>query len=163
LQYAREFSKTGESMGSGEAKMIEVILLACLGAALGLPAVSTNGAAKEATVLMNVRVFDGKSERLAGPVNVVVEGDIIRSIHDRSRTGMDADMRQLHLDATIVDGKGMTLMPGLIDAHWHTLCCAIEATDMDPDPVCEHHRLAVVPSCMSLTKMATDPNRDMCT
>jgi imidazolonepropionase-like amidohydrolase len=68
------------------------------------------------TVLFeNVRVFDGKSAQLSGPTNVLVRGNIIERISsapipvDRSAT------------TRIINAGGRTLMPGLIDAHWHTI------------------------------------------
>ena len=61
----------------------------------------------------NVRVFDGKSDRLMAPTSVLVRGNLIAAI------GPDAVPAAA--GATIVEGERRTLMPGLIDAHWHTL------------------------------------------
>jgi imidazolonepropionase-like amidohydrolase len=67
------------------------------------------------TLFQNVRVFDGKSSTLSGPRNVLVRGNRIERIAtgpiptDRSAT------------TVLIDGGGRTLMPGLIDAHWHTM------------------------------------------
>lgn len=67
------------------------------------------------TLFNNVRVFDGKGTSLSEPTNVLVRGNLIESISsapipvDRSAT------------TTIIDGGGRTLMPGLIDAHWHAM------------------------------------------
>ena len=61
----------------------------------------------------NVRVFDGQSDRLTAPTSVLVRGNRIAAIGPAvvpATTG-----------ATIVEGEGRTLMPGLIDAHWHTI------------------------------------------
>ncbi len=69
----------------------------------------------EVTLFQNVRVFDGKSTALSGPRNVLVRGNKIERIStspiptDRSAT------------TTLIDGGGRTLMPGLIDAHWHAM------------------------------------------
>jgi imidazolonepropionase-like amidohydrolase len=60
----------------------------------------------------NVRVFDGKTERLAEGMEVLVEGNKIARI---SKTSIDAP------SARIIQGRGRTLMPGLIDAHAHTI------------------------------------------
>jgi imidazolonepropionase-like amidohydrolase len=68
--------------------------------------------APEEVLFRNVRVFDGKSERLTAPTSVLVRGNRIASI---GPTAVAA------AGATIVDGAGRTLMPGLIDAHWHTI------------------------------------------
>jgi imidazolonepropionase-like amidohydrolase len=72
-------------------------------------------AAEEAparTLFTNVNVFDGKAERLAEGMNVLVVGNLIEAV---SAEAIDAP------GATQVDGGGRTLMPGLIDAHSHML------------------------------------------
>jgi imidazolonepropionase-like amidohydrolase len=61
----------------------------------------------------NVRVFDGQSDRLSGPTSVLVRGNTIASI--------GADSVATGPAATIVEGGGRTLMPGLIDAHTHLM------------------------------------------
>lgn len=67
------------------------------------------------TLFNNVRVFDGKSAALSGPTNVLVRGNLIERI---SPTPIPVDRSAT---TTIVDGGGRTLMPGLIDAHWHAM------------------------------------------
>jgi imidazolonepropionase-like amidohydrolase len=67
------------------------------------------------TLFQNVRIFDGKGSTLSGPRNVLVRGNTI----ERIATGpIPTDP-----SATIalIDGGGRTLMPGLIDVHWHTM------------------------------------------
>jgi len=70
----------------------------------------------EGTVLFqNVRVFDGKSNELSSPTNVLVRGNKIEKITAESiPTDRSAD-------TTIVNGDGRILMPGLIDMHWHAM------------------------------------------
>jgi len=60
----------------------------------------------------NVRVFPGYGPSLSPARDVVVDGSTISSIadHDPAAPGGDT---------TVIDGRGRTLMPGLIDAHWH--------------------------------------------
>lgn len=58
----------------------------------------------------NVRVFDGRASSLTGVRNVLVEGNRIAKVSD---TPISAS------NATVIDGEGRTLMPGLIDAHVH--------------------------------------------
>ncbi len=70
----------------------------------------------EGTVLFqNVRVFDGKSSELSPPTNVLVRGNKIEKI---TTEDIPVDRRA---DTIIIDGDGRTLMPGLIDAHWHAM------------------------------------------
>ena len=79
-------------------------------AILLVPLLAANASAD--VLFRNVKVFDGHAEALSGPTNVLVRGNLIESISDVApEVG----------DATVIDGEGMTLMPGLIDAHWHTL------------------------------------------
>ena len=67
-----------------------------------------------AVLFENVRIFDGKSEQLSGPANVLVRGNKIERI---SSTPIQVDGS----GAMRIDGAGRTLMPGLIDMHWHTM------------------------------------------
>lgn len=71
------------------------------------------------TLLRQVRLFDGKGNALRDGVQVLVEGNKITSID----TGNSAPPA----GATVIDCGGRVLMPGLIDAHWHTLFCAVPA------------------------------------
>jgi len=63
-------------------------------------------------LISNARVFDGKSETLADGMSVLVEGNKITKI---------AKSIPAPAGATVIDAKGRVLMPGLIDAHWHTM------------------------------------------
>jgi imidazolonepropionase-like amidohydrolase len=67
------------------------------------------------TLFQNVRIFDGKSGRVSGPSHVLVRGNTIERI---SATPIGTDRRA---DTVLIDGAGRTLMPGLIDNHWHTM------------------------------------------
>ena len=66
-----------------------------------------------ATLFENVMVFDGTSAELTGPSNVLVEGNRITRITD-APIAVDSA-------TTTIAGDGRTLMPGLIDAHRHTM------------------------------------------
>jgi imidazolonepropionase-like amidohydrolase len=68
-----------------------------------------------ATLFQNVRIFDGKSSTLSGPSNVLVRGKQIERISTAAVPG------DLGVNTVVIDGGGRTLMPGLIDMHWHTL------------------------------------------
>lgn len=62
-------------------------------------------------LITNVHVFDGISETRQMDANVLVEGQLIKKV---SSDKIVAE------DATVIDGGGRTLMPGLIDMHWHS-------------------------------------------
>src|SRR6202020_2462971 len=79
--------------------------------ALPPPSVAVGG---PATLFQNVRVFDGKSATLSVPSNVLVRNTVIERI---SVNPIAVDANE---NATIIAGNGRVLMPGLIDAHWHS-------------------------------------------
>jgi imidazolonepropionase-like amidohydrolase len=76
------------------------------------PAFPQQSAPKPQTLFTNVNVFDGIHDKLTMNANVLVEGNLIRQV---STAKIDAP------GATVINGGGRTLMPGLIDAHWHTM------------------------------------------
>ena len=63
----------------------------------------------------NAALYDPARPELLPGMNVLVEGDRIREVSDRPITCASAD---------VVDLKGRTLMPGLIDCHVHVLASA---------------------------------------
>lgn len=67
---------------------------------------------KAAVLFINVDVFDGRNEKLITGASVLTEGKLIKQVSTRAIRAESA---------TVIDGKGRTLMPGLIDAHWHTM------------------------------------------
>ena len=62
------------------------------------------------TLFTNVHVFDGVSEERVENASVLVEGNLILAV---SSDAIDAPQ------ATVVDGGGRTLMPGMIEGHVH--------------------------------------------
>lgn len=69
---------------------------------------------KQITLFTNVQVFDGVSnERFKS--DVLVEGNIIKQISKEPLMVTQTD------NVTIINGEGRTLMPGLTDAHWHSM------------------------------------------
>jgi imidazolonepropionase-like amidohydrolase len=66
-------------------------------------------------LFQNVRIFNGTNGQLSAPAFVLVRGNTIEAI---SATPIATDRRA---DTVLIDGAGRTLMPGLIDAHWHTM------------------------------------------
>jgi imidazolonepropionase-like amidohydrolase len=66
---------------------------------------------KPQILFTNVNVFDGKSDTLAEGMSVLVEGNLIKKVSEGDIEVGD--------DATVIDGGGRTLMPGLHDMHTH--------------------------------------------
>jgi imidazolonepropionase-like amidohydrolase len=63
----------------------------------------------------DVRIFDGRSGALSASMNVLVRGNTIDTISEGPiRTDPGAGVE-------VIAGGGRTLMPGLIDAHWHAM------------------------------------------
>ena len=79
-------------------------------------------APKGPVVFTNIRLFDGATRKLIDGKTIIVEGDRIKAV--------DAAGNQPPEGATLIDGGGRTLMPGLIDAHWHSMMAAISAMDL---------------------------------
>ena len=96
-------------------------LLKTLWVFAGCALLATNVFALEPRTILfdNVRVFDGKSVALSEPTNVLVRGNTIERI---SSSPIITDRRA---DTLIINGNGRTLMPGLIDVHWHAMMAAI--------------------------------------
>ncbi|KPF68935.1 hydrolase [beta proteobacterium AAP99] len=102
-----------------------LVLAATLGmVSLCGPAVAQGARVAPSAVLFeNVRVFDGKSDRLSAPTNVLVVGNLIQ------RIGSGALAAPEGATLTRVAGNGRTLMPGMIDAHTHIMFA--NATQLD--------------------------------
>ena len=70
-------------------------------------------------------VFDGRQPRLLESVDVLVEDGRIKEVSDRPiRTAA----------AQVVPVNGRTLMPGLIDAHWHVVAADVNLTRLEGMP-----------------------------
>ena len=78
-----------------------------------------------AYALVGVRIFDGTETDTGGESTVIVRAGRIEAIGRRDDGVPD--------DATVIDGTGATLMPGLVDAHSHITM--IEYLDRFPKPV----------------------------
>jgi imidazolonepropionase-like amidohydrolase len=79
--------------------------------------------AQEAILFENVRIFDGKAGSLSAPSHVLVKGNRIERI---STSPIPADPKGLR----VIQGGGRTLMPGLIDAHWHAMMAVLPEAEM---------------------------------
>jgi imidazolonepropionase-like amidohydrolase len=89
-----------------------VAAVSLLGMGLSTGAPAQPPALPAATLFENVRVFDGRSAALSAPSNVLVRGNVIERISTAPIARAPG--------ATVIAGGGRTLMPGLIDAHWHS-------------------------------------------
>ena len=65
-------------------------------------------------LISNVNIFDGKTETLHQNMHVLVKDNLIETVSDEPLAVIQTD------NVTMIDGGGRTLMPGLIDVHWHT-------------------------------------------
>ena len=94
--------------------------LAALLLAVGfVPAVAQATEAEPQILIINVDVWDGTSDRVRTGVDVLVEGSKIK----RVAAGITAP------GAETVDGKGGTLIPGLMDTHQHIMLAEGGPTD----------------------------------
>lgn len=81
----------------------------------------------QVTDFRDVRIFDGRGDRLSAPSHVRVKGNRIEQI--------SADPLPAVPGAAVIEGGGRTLMPGLIDNHWHTMLVrppVTQLTTLDP-------------------------------
>ncbi len=64
-------------------------------------------------VIRGARVIDGVGDTARTDLDVIVTGDLISAIEPADPA------RPIPPDATVIDGSGATLLPGLIDCHAH--------------------------------------------
>ena len=79
-------------------------------------------------VIENAEIFNGKDpETVKG--NILIENNLIDKISAQPLPP------ETTAGATVIDGAGKFLMPGLIDAHWHAyLCCNTMADLLAGEP-----------------------------
>jgi imidazolonepropionase-like amidohydrolase len=75
------------------------------------PIFAADDAPPSQTLFTNVDIFNGTENKLYENHNVLVENNIIKAI---SKSEIKTNS-----EATVIDGEGKTLMPGLIDMHSH--------------------------------------------
>lgn len=76
---------------------------------------SAAGQDTESFVIRGARIFDG--QEVIDGVDVLIRNGVIAGMSEGIAAG----------DATVIDGSGRTLMPGLIDAHVHVFGDALQA------------------------------------
>ena len=84
-------------------------------ASLGLACSAFAQAGDRPIVLRGARIFDGTTGKLIEGRDVLVVGNRIK---DLVPAGQDV------ADAQVIDCRGKVVMPGLIDAHWHSVLAA---------------------------------------
>jgi imidazolonepropionase-like amidohydrolase len=92
---------------------VAALPLVCVGLASVVRAQGNPPASGGTTLFQNVRIFDGKNSSLSAPSSVLIKGNVIERI---SSAPIAAEP-----GVTVIAGGGRTLMPGLIDAHWHAM------------------------------------------
>jgi imidazolonepropionase-like amidohydrolase len=93
--------------------VVAALSLMALGLASAVHPQDNPPASGGTTLFQNVRIFDGKNSSLSAPSSVLIKGNVIERI---STAPIAAEP-----GVTVIAGGGRTLMPGLIDAHWHAM------------------------------------------
>ncbi|MGI9263115.1 MAG: amidohydrolase family protein, partial [Woeseiaceae bacterium] len=87
----------------------KLIMSVCLSVLITMSSAVAQDEAPAQTLITNVNVFDGFADELAMNTDVLIEGNHIIEVGEAlSAPG-----------ATVIDGGGRTLTPGLIDMHTH--------------------------------------------
>ncbi|MEM6566318.1 MAG: amidohydrolase family protein [Pseudomonadota bacterium] len=98
-------------------------ILACL---------ATSGLAQDdalpQTLFTNVHVFDGLNEERIENANVLIEGNLIKTV---STDTIDAP------SAVVIDGEGRTLMPGFMEMHAHLMLMGPSLPSMEANTTWE--------------------------
>lgn len=68
--------------------------------------------------ISNVDVFDSVDGRITGPMDVTIREGVIAAVAPAGST---------EFSGSKIDGTAKTLIPGLIDAHWHAMFATIPA------------------------------------
>jgi imidazolonepropionase-like amidohydrolase len=113
---------SGRARSRGLGRLAAAMLAALLVAHPRLGEAQPVSAAEGGAVLFqDVRIFDGRGSTLSAPSNVLVRGDKIERISTSPISPGPGTQ--------VIAGGGRTLMPGLIDAHWHAMLIRITAAE----------------------------------
>lgn len=100
-------------------------VLLILGCALApLAHAHAQEATSKGVMFENVRIFNGKADQLSAPSNVLVVGNLIKSISKTTITPPAG------LSLTRIQGDGRTLMPGMSDMHVHLFMSASSQAEL---------------------------------
>src|SRR5262245_17806506 len=125
------YAQLDNSIGSSRTGVLKLLLHSLLVLSALLIAPVARGIAQpvpvqsDVTLFQNVRIFDGKSSTLSSPSNVLVRGNTIERI--------SAGPISAEAGTRVIDGGGRTLMPGLIDVHWHAMLIRSTPADLFGD------------------------------
>lgn len=132
-----------------QARLIAVVSMLSI---FATPATAQQSAPSE-TVFRNVRVLDVLKGELSPATDVVINGNKIAAIAPSAKAGAGAK---------IIDGKGRTLMPGLIDVHVHFGFGSLLLTQLyDPDTTPEKLGSAMAKSASQMLLRGFTAARDM--
>ncbi len=88
-------------------------------------------------LIENVKLIDYSSQTLTPPKHVLINGNTIQTVSDLPINVMGNDLIK-------IDGKGKTLMPGLIDAHVHLVFGALTMPQMMKNDLSEEFLINTV-------------------
>lgn len=110
-------SLKSDTQGVGMMRRFVPVLLGTFALSLtaAASAPTTSSAQPTGVLFENVRIFNGSADRLSPPSSVLVVGNVIQAISSAPVAPPAGTI--VHR----IDGGGRTLMPGLIDAHVHTM------------------------------------------
>lgn len=77
----------------------------------------------DTTWFKDVVVFDSRAGKLTATSQVLIKGGLIESVTEGSAAPAGSE------GAVVIDGRGRTLIPGLIDAHAHSMFGTIPISD----------------------------------
>jgi imidazolonepropionase-like amidohydrolase len=125
-------------------------------ASLGLAAFAAPAQAQASparpVLFRNARVFNGLDANTQPGMSVLLQGDSIAEIASGPLAPPEGTL--------VIDASGRTLMPGLIDAHWHTMLAALPVARMLTAEVGDIHLAAAAQATRTLMRGFTTV-RDM--
>lgn len=105
--------------------MMRMFMRAARMASAALLLLSAAASGAEDILFHNARIFDGHSKQLSPPTRLLVSGNRIAAVGDDVEASAEA---------MVIEGRGHTLMPGLIDVHVHLTFGALTMPELlSPD------------------------------
>lgn len=102
--------------GMSRRSVLKAVAASLAAPALGIVSPAFAQSPARPALLSNVNIFDGTSGKLVEGRGVLIEGNLIKALVASADTVADAE---------VIDCGGRTLMPGMIDAHWHSILAGI--------------------------------------